>query len=75
MAKTKTSSAVKARYNKKAYDSISLRVYKGVKEKIKAAADAAGMSVNGFIIGAIEKQMGGSHDETEPRAQPEAPEK
>ena len=49
----KTSSAVKDRYNAKAYDEIKLRVEKGQKEAIKAHAEAQGESVNGFINRAI----------------------
>jgi len=53
----RTSSAVKDRYNAKAYDNITLRVNKGDKEKIKNHADARGESVNGFIGRAISEQM------------------
>lgn len=45
----KTSSAVKDRYNAKAYDEIKVRVDKGKKEKIKAHAESQGESVNGYI--------------------------
>lgn len=54
----KTSSAVKDRYNAKAYDEIKLRVEKGQKEVIKAHAEAQGESVNGFINRAIEQAIG-----------------
>ena len=37
------------KYNEKAYDRINLTVKKGNKEKIQAAATAAGESVNGYI--------------------------
>jgi len=60
MAKTKTSSAVKDRYNAKAYDEIKVRVPKGTKDKIKAYADSKGESVNGFINRAIEETI--THD-------------
>lgn len=53
----KTSSAVKDRYNAKAYDEIKVRVPKGEKEKIKAHADQCGESVNGFIHRAIDETM------------------
>ena len=54
----KTSSAVKDRYNSKAYDEIKVRVVKGQKEEIKAHAEQFdGGSVNGFINRAIESQM------------------
>ena len=57
MAKTKTSSEVKDRYNAKAYDEIKLRVPKGNKETIQAHAEAHSESVNGFINRAIEETM------------------
>ena len=53
----KTSSAVKDRYNAKAYDEIKVRVDKGRKAEIKAHAEAQGESVNGFINRAIDETM------------------
>ncbi len=55
---SKTSSAVKDRYNAKAYDEIKVRVPKGQKDNIKAHADRFdGGSVNGFICRAITSQI------------------
>jgi len=54
---SKTSSAVKNRYNAKAYDQIPLRTKKGQKDIIKAHADANGESLNGFINRAIVEAM------------------
>ena len=53
----KTSSAVKDRYNLKAYNELKVRVPKGHKDKIKAHAESMGESVNGFINRAISQQM------------------
>lgn len=53
----KTSSAVKDRYNAKAYDEIKVRVDKGQKEIIKAHATVRGESVNGFINRAVSETM------------------
>lgn len=53
----KTSSAVKDRYNAKAYDEIKLRVPKGQKDQIREHAEAQGESVNGFIQRAIKAAM------------------
>lgn len=54
----KTSSAVKNRYNDKAYDRINLTVKKGEKEKIKTHAEEYDVgSVNGFIQRAIAETM------------------
>lgn len=47
--KTKISSAVKNRYNAKAYDRITLIVKKGDKDIIKQRAAALGVSVNEYI--------------------------
>lgn len=41
-------------YNKQNYDKVQFRVPKGQKERIKAAADKAGMSLSAFINDAIE---------------------
>ena len=53
----KTSSAVKDRYNAKAYDEIKIRVPKGQKDLIQAHAEAQGESTNGFINRAISETM------------------
>ena len=55
--KRKTSSAVKNKYNAKAYDRINLTVSKGKKEVIQSHAQAQGKSVNGFINEAIDEKM------------------
>ena len=57
MAKTKTSTAVKNRYNTKTYDQLPIRVYKGRKEVIQAHAEARNESVNGFVNRAIHETM------------------
>lgn len=53
----KTSSEVKDRYNRKSYDTIMLRMYKGRKDDVQAAAERAGLSLNAYIVKAIERQM------------------
>lgn len=57
MKKTKTSAAVKNRWNEKAYDRINLTVPKGKKEVIRAHAEANGESVNGYINRLIAEDM------------------
>ena len=47
--KTHTSSAVKDRYNAKAYDDIKLRVKKGEKAFIQSKAEEAEKSLNAYI--------------------------
>lgn len=54
----KTSSAVKDKYNKKAYDEIKIRVQKGKKETIQNYAASQGESVNAFITRVIYEAMG-----------------
>lgn len=49
----RTSSAVKDRYNAKAYDEMKVRVVEGNKERIQAHAEAQGESLNAFISRAI----------------------
>lgn len=53
----KTSSAVKDRYNAKAYDEIKVRVMKGQKDKIRLHAESCGESINSFIARAIAQTM------------------
>lgn len=53
----KTSYQSIKKYEDKAYDKLLLRVQKGQKDEIKAAADAAGESVNGYIKRALEMRM------------------
>lgn len=54
----RTSAASKNKYIAKAYDRINLTVPKGLKDEIKAHADAFdGGSVNGFINRAIAEAM------------------
>lgn len=54
---SKPTSKVKDRYNRKAYDTIMLRVYKGGKEVVKARAEEKGLSVNGYINKLIEEDI------------------
>lgn len=58
-------SATKAKnkYAEKNYERIALVVKKGEKEKIRAAAEQHGMSLNAYIAEAIQEKM--SRDENE----------
>ena len=53
----KTSSAVKRRYNLKAYDRLEVQAPKGWKATVKAAADNAGESVNAYVQKAVNDRM------------------
>lgn len=46
------------RYQKKAYDTYLLRLYKGQKDQIQAYADENGESLNGYINRLIAEDMG-----------------
>ena len=46
-----------AKYNAANYDTIYLRVPKGERETIKARADSAGESLNGYILQAVRERM------------------
>lgn len=55
MAKTKTSSDVKNRYNSKAYDRITVMAKKGKKDEWTKLAKSKGYKgLNGYIIHCIE---------------------
>lgn len=47
------------KYVKNNYDRIDLTLPKGYKDNIKAAAEAAGESVNGYIKTAVDMRMEG----------------
>ena len=52
-----TSSVVKDRYNKKTYDQVNFRVKQGFKSEIEAYANSAGLSINPWIIDAVNDKM------------------
>lgn len=54
----KTSSTVKNRWNAKAYDQLPIRIPKGQKATIQAAADEVGESINQFTSKALLTRMG-----------------
>ena len=58
MAKTKTSTDVKRRFNEKAYDRLAITVPKGQKQAIDTHAKAKGESVNGLVNALLRIDMG-----------------
>jgi len=54
---SKTSSAVKNRYNEKAYDRINLTVKKGGKQHLQKAAATNKESINGYIKLALKERL------------------
>lgn len=59
----KTSSAVKNRYNLKAYDRLAITVPKGRKQAVEAFAKERGESVNGMVNRLVRGEMGLSEDD------------
>ena len=54
----KTSSAVKQRYNEKAYDRLAITIPKGQKATVQAAAEQEGESLNNYTSKALLARMG-----------------
>ena len=59
----KTSSAVKNRYNAKAYDQLPIRIPKGRKADVDAYAKSRGESVNGLVNNMLREALGMTEDE------------
>jgi uncharacterized protein (DUF1778 family) len=57
MAYTQAGNKAAQKYVKEHRDRIEIRKEKGYRETIKAAADAAGQSVNAYILQAVEERM------------------
>ena len=57
MAYSNAQKEATARYNKKAYDRIEIKVKKGRKDIIHDYAVSRGKSVNQFIVDLIEREM------------------
>ncbi len=47
-----------ARYNRKTYERVELRVKKGQREIIRQAAERSGKSLNRFILDLVAKELG-----------------
>ena len=65
MATTRAAQAAVQRYEAKTYDKILVRVPKGRRDEIQAAAEAAGQSVNAYIVEAVDRRMQG-HERPNP---------
>lgn len=57
MAYSKAQSKAVVKYVAKAYDQISVKIPKGEREQVKAYAESKGMSLNGYIVDLIKKDM------------------
>lgn len=47
----------KARYKEKTYERVYLQVKKGQKDRLKEYAESVGMSVNSFVLSAVEEKI------------------
>ena len=45
------------KYNAKAYDRIAVQVKKGRREELKTIADGQGLSLNAFVLSAIDEKI------------------
>lgn len=57
MTVSKAQKAATAKYEEKAYDKVLVRLPRGKKSEIEAAAKPKGQSVNGFISEAIDEKL------------------
>ena len=55
------------RYEAANYDKVLVRLPKGEREQIKSAADAAGESLNSYIVSAIRDRMDGGKTMQKPK--------
>lgn len=53
-----TSTAVKNRWNKKNYDTYTMYLPKGMKERLKAACEKDGVSMNSIFVKAAKDYLG-----------------
>lgn len=63
MAKTKTSSAVKQRYNEKAYDRLAITIPKGKKGMVEEYAATHDGSINGMVNRLLRTELNLSEEE------------
>ncbi len=63
MAKTKTSSAVKQRYNEKAYDRLAITIPKGRKAIVETCAATKDESINGMVNRLLRIELGLSEED------------
>ena len=63
MTKTKTSSAVKQRWNEKAYDRLAITIPKGQKARVEAHARDKGLSINGLVNILLRTELNLSEEE------------
>ena len=55
--KQKASTRAKRKYNEKTYDRFTMNIKKGRKDELKTIADGQGLSLNAFILTAIDEKI------------------
>lgn len=68
MAISKAQQAATAKYVRANYDRIEVKPLKGSRDRWAAAAEAAGKSLQRYIIDAVEAAVAGSEDAKKPEA-------
>lgn len=55
--KQNASTRAKRKYNEKNYDRLTMNIKKGRKDELKTIADGQGLSLNAFILAAIDEKI------------------
>ena len=55
--KQKASTKAKRKYNEKNYDRLTMNIKKGRKDELKTIADGQGLSLNAFVLSAIDEKI------------------
>lgn len=55
--KQNASTRAKRKYNEKTYDRLTMNIKKGRKDELKTIADGQGLSLNAFILTAIDEKI------------------
>ena len=55
--KQNASTRAKRKYNEKNYDRLTMNIKKGRKDELKTIADGQGLSLNAFILTAIDEKI------------------
>lgn len=59
----KTSTAIKDRWNAKAYDDLRIRIPKGRKAEVEAYVKANGLTINGWVNKTMRETLGMTEEE------------
>ena len=55
--KQNASTKAKRKYNEKNYDRLTMNIKKGRKDELKTIADGQGLSLNAFVLSAIDEKI------------------